>query len=99
MLEKGENFDDELEFGSNYSTDEMFSIQNLSDNASTDSNEQQEESKSKSDWIPDDYDKLMKIFRRANLIRDGHTHRTHRNSFKGEDFISFIMREQNLSKL
>jgi hypothetical protein len=48
--------------------------------------------------IPDDYDKLVKIFRRANLIRDGARNQAHRNSFKGEDFVNFIMRERHVSK-
>lgn len=53
---------------------------------------------SKSDLIPDDYDKLVKIFRRANLIRNSGHNQAHRNSFKGEDFINFVMREQNVNR-
>lgn len=50
-------------------------------------------------YFTDDYDKLIKIFRRANIIKDGAgRHQTHRNSFKGEDFINFIMREHSVSK-
>ncbi|KAI6175706.1 DUF547 domain-containing protein [Aphelenchoides bicaudatus] len=48
--------------------------------------------------IPDDYDKLLKIFRRANLIRDGARNQAHRNSFKGEDFVNFIMRERHVKR-
>lgn len=50
--------------------------------------------------LPADYDKLLILMRRANLIRDG-PRNVHRNSssFKGEDLVAWLMRERGLSKL
>jgi hypothetical protein len=70
---------------------------NNSENDSVSSNNNCTESQNSNSLIPDDYDKLVKIFRRANLIRGGHS-QAHRNSFKGEDFINFVMREQNVKR-
>jgi hypothetical protein len=48
--------------------------------------------------IPDDYDKLLSMLRRANLIKDSSRGTAYRNSFKGEEFVNWIMVSKQISK-
>lgn len=52
------------------------------------------------EWIPTEYDKLVSMMRKANLIKDNRVSltKTYRNSFKGEDFVSWITRTKKIRK-
>uniref|UniRef100_A0A914YQN5 DEP domain-containing protein n=1 Tax=Panagrolaimus superbus TaxID=310955 RepID=A0A914YQN5_9BILA len=61
----------------------------------------EEESKvEQNEWIPTQYEKLVSMMRKANLIKDNRVSltKTYRNSFKGEDFIGWIMREKKIRR-
>ncbi|KAE9553269.1 hypothetical protein FO519_003527 [Halicephalobus sp. NKZ332] len=52
------------------------------------------------EWIPTEYDKLVSMMRKANLIKDNRVSvtKTYRNSFKGEDFVSWIVRTKKIRR-
>jgi hypothetical protein len=54
----------------------------------------------KGDSLPDDYDKLVAMMRKANLIRDNRAGpaTVYKNSFLGEELINWLVREKHLSK-
>jgi len=50
------------------------------------------------DWLPSDYDKLVYVMRKAGLIRDHRlpgSGRILRNAFKGDDFVSWLIKERH----
>uniref|UniRef100_A0A7E5A187 DEP domain-containing protein n=1 Tax=Panagrellus redivivus TaxID=6233 RepID=A0A7E5A187_PANRE len=55
---------------------------------------------SRHDWIPIEYEKLVSMMRKANLIKDNRVSltKTYRNSFKGQDFIAWIMKEKKIRR-
>lgn len=104
MLEKHEKEESELDGTNSPERSNEEEEQDMSNDSKTIDDEtgaSEEPSKVDESLIPDDYQNLVRIFRRANLLRDGSArdNQSHRNSFKGEDFITFIMRERHVSEL
>jgi hypothetical protein len=54
----------------------------------------------KGDSLPDDYDKLVAMMRKANLIRDNRAGpaTVYKNSFLGEELINWLVREKHLKR-
>ncbi|CAJ0574542.1 unnamed protein product, partial [Mesorhabditis spiculigera] len=51
-------------------------------------------------WIPDEYTKIVADMKKANIIKDNRVGiiKQYKNSFKGQDFIDWIMRERSIKK-
>ncbi|CAJ0930821.1 unnamed protein product, partial [Mesorhabditis belari] len=51
-------------------------------------------------WIPDEYTKIVNDMRKANIIKDNRVGliKMYKNSFKGQDFIDWIMKERGIKK-
>uniref|UniRef100_A0A915DF26 DUF547 domain-containing protein n=1 Tax=Ditylenchus dipsaci TaxID=166011 RepID=A0A915DF26_9BILA len=52
------------------------------------------------EWVPQEYDKLVHQMRKAGLIQDNPIGRSKilKNSFKGEDFVQWIMQKRKLRR-
>ncbi|KAI6217450.1 DEP domain-containing protein [Aphelenchoides fujianensis] len=90
MLERGEEDESNAETAST-TTNESSRTEEEERRASKDRS-------SSNDLLPEDYTKLMHLMKRANLIKDYSRGAAHRNSFKGEDFVNWIMREKQVKR-
>uniref|UniRef100_A0AC34RA63 DEP domain-containing protein n=1 Tax=Panagrolaimus sp. JU765 TaxID=591449 RepID=A0AC34RA63_9BILA len=76
-------------------------IQAVQDKDQTDENQNNDEVRRfPKEWIPTEYEKLVAMMRKANLIKDNRVSltKTFRNSFKGEDFVSWVIRTKKIRR-